>query len=68
MHKLNVMRITPDILAAKWKVRLPLPWCREAFLYIRCNAKGQIKWDSAPVYFLYELQRRGNFQIHIYSI
>jgi hypothetical protein len=33
-------------------------------VYIRCNSKGQVNWDKAPLYHKAELDNRGKVKIH----
>jgi hypothetical protein len=45
-------------LAEKWGFDFSPSFRGE--LFIRCNVKGEINWDKAPVYRLEELFKRGN--------
>lgn len=61
---LNVKAITKDELEEKWGFKLPDKGLFGKTLFIRCNSKGEVKWDKAPVYSLVELTKRGNFNIN----
>jgi hypothetical protein len=58
---LNVKRVSKCILEKRWKASLPALW--PDTLYIRCNPKGEVNWDKAPVYKYSELVERGNYSI-----
>lgn len=61
---LNVKKTTKNEIQQKCNTRLPLNWADD--LYIRCNAKGIINWDLAPVYQECDLIAigRGNYKVH----
>ncbi len=61
--KLNVKRITKKELEEKWEMKLPL--LKQDVVFIRCNAKGEVNWEKAPIYSAEELLLRGNYGIHI---
>jgi hypothetical protein len=61
MKKLNVLKVTKAKVMEKWGVGLPLIW--PCPVYIRCNSKGEVNWEKAPVYQESELIVRGNYQI-----
>lgn len=53
MKTLNVVKTNPGELAKKWGFYPSLP----NELYIRCNQKGVINWEIAPVYTWKEIQQ-----------
>jgi len=58
---LNVKKKSKKEIQEKWETTLMynLP----NTLYIRCNSKGEINWEIAPVYTINELEKRGNYNI-----
>ena len=56
---LNVKKTSALELAEKWgdPTLIPLLWHRVE-LYIRCNAKGEVKWETSLVYRASELFNR----------
>lgn len=58
---LNVKRTNNLELAKEWGFDFNPSLSGE--LFIRCNAKGIINWEVAPVYNLNELLKRGNVNI-----
>jgi hypothetical protein len=32
-------------------------------IYVRCNVKGSVNWDKAPIYTACELLKRGNVNL-----
>lgn len=62
MRKLNVLKVTKAKVQEEWGYILPLicPY----HVYIRCNSKGEVNWEKAPVYQKIELENRGNYEIH----
>lgn len=62
MRKLNVLKVTKAKVGEKWGIGLPLIW--PCPVYIRCNSKGEVNWEKAPVYQKIELESRGNYEIH----
>lgn len=61
MRTLNVKRTTLKEVESIWKMKIPHFGKSEYF--IRCNAKGEVNWEVAPLYDLQELEKRGNYQI-----
>lgn len=61
MRTLNVKKVTKTDLSNKWQLPLPKGW--GYLLYIRCNKKGEVNWDKAPVYTPVELIERGNYKV-----
>lgn len=59
---LNVKRTSNSEIADKWELDFR-PFQSRQELFVRCNAKGVVKWDTALVYTLDELLKRGNVQI-----
>lgn len=59
MKTLNVKLTNNEELTQKWKMITPF----KGILFIRCNSKGVINWDKAPVYNLDELLKRGDVNI-----
>jgi hypothetical protein len=60
MKNLNVKHVTQKELEQKWSVKLPVSfYLRE--LFIRCNKKGEVNWEVAPVYTKEELEKRGDY-------
>ena len=55
MKTLNVKRITTKELTEKWGF-VP-PW-KSQDVFVRCDAKGNVNWEKAPVYFESELKDR----------
>jgi len=58
---INVKKVTKKEVAEFWNINLPTKW--PDILYIRCNAKGDVNWDKAPVYPPHELIERGNYNV-----
>jgi hypothetical protein len=63
IRTLNVKKTTRLELSEKWGVPLPPHW-HDHLLHIRCNAKGIVNWENAPVFLLPLLKKRGNYKIH----
>lgn len=61
MRLLNVKEVTKLKLMRMWNMPVPKRW--DDNLYIRCNGKGEVNWEKAPVYHLKELKERGNYLI-----
>jgi hypothetical protein len=62
MRTLNVKKTTKKEVQQKWNTPLPIIW--DDTLYIRCNSKGVVNWDVAPVFRPQELIERGNYVVH----
>jgi hypothetical protein len=62
MKTLNVIRTTANELATNWGVPIGIVNSLE-HLYIRCNAKGIVNWDVAPMYKHSELIKRGSYNV-----
>jgi hypothetical protein len=58
---INVKKVTKKEVAEFWNINLPTKW--PDILYIRCNAKGDVNWDKAPVYPPEKLIERGNYNV-----
>ena len=58
---INVKKVTKKEVAECWNIELPFKW--SDILYIRCNVKGDINWDKAPIYQPQELIERGNYNV-----
>lgn len=58
---LNVKKVTKKEVAEFWNTELPFKW--PDILYIRCDAKGSVNWDKAPIYLPNELIGRGNYKV-----
>lgn len=58
---LNVKETSKKEVQQKWDTSLPLLW--PDTLYIRCNAKGVVNWEMAPVFRPEELIKRGNYNV-----
>lgn len=56
-RNLNVKTTNKAELTKQWGI-IPLGYSPSETLYIRCNAKGQVNWDKAPVYQAHELVER----------
>ncbi|MGR3218493.1 MAG: hypothetical protein ACUZ8H_01565 [Candidatus Anammoxibacter sp.] len=61
MKTLNVKKTSLQELKEQWGFEPILLIGRE--IYIRCNAKGEINWDVAPVYSHDELIERNDVNI-----
>ena len=60
MKKLNVRKTSISEVRKMWGI----PAVFESNeLYIRCNSKGDVRWDIAPVYTGEELIQRDNVTI-----
>ncbi|MBS1535331.1 MAG: hypothetical protein JST78_09655 [Bacteroidetes bacterium] len=61
---LNVKKTSVTEIAKEWgdTSLIPLHWTKVE-IYIRCNAKGVVNWEIAPVYVASELFNR-KVQIH----
>lgn len=59
---LNIKLTTKKEVQEKWNTLLPFKWPET--LYIRCNAKGDVNWDAAPVFQPQEIIERGNYKVH----
>lgn len=64
MKNLNVVQTCFSEITKKWDVSIPLTY-RYKELFVRCNAKGVVNWDKAPVYTRQELDLRGNYSVII---
>jgi len=62
MRKLNVLKVTKAKVLEKWGFGLPFIWPCPVF--IRCDSKGKVNWEKAPICQKIELEQRGNYQIH----
>ena len=62
-RKLNVKETSFAEVSNNWGFNPPIAW-RKKRLYIRCNSKGIVNWDSAPVWFADDLVDRGNYEVH----
>ena len=58
---LNVKETTKKEVQQIWETPLPLLW--PDTLYVRCNAKGLVNWEIAPVFRPEELIKRGNYNV-----
>jgi len=63
MRTLNVKMVTVEEIERNWKTPLPSNWSSP--MYVRCNAKGAVKWENTNVYTLHELILRGNYKIQV---
>jgi len=63
MKKLNVKKTSLHELNEKWGF-IPIIYSVFEPLYIRCNSKGEVNWDKAPVYTHEELIGRNNVKIN----
>ena len=61
MRTLNVKATTKYEVEKKWG--FTLPWMLSKELYIRCNAKGEVNWDKAPIISAEKLVKRGNYKV-----
>ena len=61
MRKLNLKKTTLGELKEKWGFK-PLGYSQQK-LFIRCNAKGDINCEVAPVYRAEELVGRDNVKV-----
>lgn len=59
MKTLNVKPVTSMQVTEKWKIPMPFVGVR----YIRCNAKGEVNWDKAPLFTAEELIERNDVKI-----
>jgi hypothetical protein len=57
MKTLTVQKISYEELTKGWK-KEPVIFRRDQELFIRCNKKGEINWDKAPVYTWPEIQEQ----------
>jgi len=64
MKTLNVKPITKKQLEERWEMKLPQSFSNRE-LFIRCNKKGEVNWEVAPVYTKDELEKRGDYNILI---
>lgn len=62
-RKLNVRYTSNEELTKKWGINPRFP--KKDGLFVRCNSKGFVNWEKAPVYRLKELLERGNVNIII---
>ena len=64
MKTLNVKHTNMTEIVREWGFSpVPIPGWDGGPLFIRCNAKGEINWDKAPVYTYKELIIRNNVNI-----
>jgi hypothetical protein len=49
MRAMTVMKTSYDELTEEWG-KEPVIFNRTQELFIRCNNKGEVNWDKAPVY------------------
>ena len=59
---LNVKRTSRAELKKMWG--FPMAHAMKDPLFIRCNAKGEVNWDKAPVYSQDEISEREKVNIH----
>ncbi len=60
MKKLHVKRVTiRELMEHGWGAAAALA----VGGYIRCNSKGEVNWDKAPLYTIEELIERNNVKI-----
>ena len=67
---LYVKKVTPVELRGKWGIdTLPSNYLNKP-IFIRCNSKGEVKWDKALVYHIGELrsQKNQNPRIRKYNL
>ncbi len=64
MRLLNVKAIKKSELEEKWGEKVPSHWVQDG-VFIRCNAKGEVKWHTASIYSLDELRKKGNVKINL---
>jgi hypothetical protein len=62
MKTLNVKSTTKNEVESKWGLKLPYGFTNKE-IFIRCDSKGNVNWDNAPVYIKQELEERGDYQI-----
>lgn len=64
MKLLNVIQVSQKEIEENWETELPLSFFNRE-LFIRCNSKGKVNWEVAPIYTKHELEKRGDYQIII---
>lgn len=64
MKLLNVKKTVREEIEEVWQLPCPNVWFNKE-LFIRCNSKGIVDWENAPVYTKDELELRGDYQIII---
>ncbi len=55
---LNVKMIQAGLLSIKWDTQVPVKWLLEGYVYIQCNAKGEVNYEKNSVYLKSELKDR----------
>jgi hypothetical protein len=63
---LNVRKTSVKEVAKMWEIdcsMIPLKLVMSSEVYVRCNSKGFINWEVAPVYTKDELEKKPNYQI-----
>lgn len=58
---LNVKRTNRDEISKQWGFEYYGSTVEP--LFIRCNAKGAVNWEVAPIYRLSQLIKRGKYNI-----
>ena len=62
MKKLNVKKTDFNEIAKMWGFHPPVKWASK-LLFVRCNLRGKINWDKAPIFRAEELIERDNVTI-----
>ena len=63
---LNVRKTSVKEVLKMWEMdssMIPLRLALASEVYVRCNSKGFINWEVAPVYTKEELEKKPNYQI-----
>lgn len=58
---LNVIQTSKNEVERKWGTQLPILYPNT--LYIRCNSKGIVNWNIAPIFRTEELKIRGKYKV-----
>jgi hypothetical protein len=63
MKTLNVKATNRSEIQSQWGFPIAMgKWATEP-LFVRCNAKGEVNWDKAPIYKRSELFERGSVKV-----
>jgi hypothetical protein len=61
MKTLNVKRTTIQEIQDNWN--MPIPCFGGSEYFVRCNSKGIVNWDNAPIMQKSDLDKRGYYMI-----
>jgi len=65
---LNVLEISARHLEVKWNTPVPMLWHAHRLVYVRCNSKGKVDWETTNAYLKYELKGRKHKVFHVEQV